>query len=64
MGIPSELNFNLPHLVEMLPKNTKIGIDDLLDATILCWTANRFYKGVGQTLPEKKITKDEFFIYV
>tara|TARA_A100001011_G_scaffold386539_1_gene462574 strand:- start:551 stop:1099 length:549 start_codon:yes stop_codon:yes gene_type:complete len=68
LDILNKLNFDLPRLVEMLPKNVNIGIDDLLDAAILCWTASRFFNGNIKTFPNSTLrdrqSKKEFFIYV
>ena len=40
----------------MLPKNVGVGIDDLFDAAILCWTANRIFNGRNRTFPSLKVT--------
>ena len=68
LRILTELNFNIPHLVEMVPPSAKIAIDDLFDAAILCWTANRLFKGENKTFPssglQKKDRKIESFITI
>ena len=68
LEILTNLNFQVTKLVEMLPKKAKIGIDDLLDAAILCWTASRFMSGDIKTLPSLEENNNsfssDFFIYV
>ena len=64
LDILNKLNFNLPNLVKMLPKKTTIGIDDLFDATILCWTANRFINGNSKTFPSSNNAQEKFFIHI
>ena len=54
LEILTELNFNVVKLVEMLPSRASIDVDDLLDAAILCWTANRFFYGENKTFPKLK----------
>ena len=49
--ILEQLGFRPPLLAEMLPENTPIKADDLLDATILCWVANKFYNGESKKFP-------------
>ena len=64
LDILNKLNFNLPNLVEMLPKRPRIGIDDLFDATILCWTASRLVNGNSKTFPNTDNNQSKSFIYV
>ena len=52
--ILEQLGFRPPILAEMLPKNTAVGADDLLDATILCWVASKFYNGESKKFPSTK----------
>ncbi len=66
LEILKELNFSMTKLVEMLPSCAKIEIDDLFDAAILCWTANRVFYGENKTFPrlkhQNKDAKNEPFI--
>jgi predicted RNase H-like nuclease len=49
--ILEQLGFRPPLLAEMLPESTAIGADDLVDATILCWVASKFYNGESKKFP-------------
>ena len=64
LDILNKLNFNLPNLVAMLPKKAGIRIDDLFDATILCWTANRIINGNGKTFPSSNNAHNKFLIHI
>ena len=64
LDILTKLNFDLPNLVKMLPNEASIAIDDLFDATILCWTASRFVNGSSKTFPEKNNSQNKFFIHI
>ena len=68
LEILAKLEFNVPELSQMIPKETKVGIDDLLDASILCWTAKRLLQGESRTLPASTLANEkndnEFFINV
>ena len=68
LDILTKLSFNLPKLVEMLPKSVGVEINDLFDATILCWTANRIFNGESKTFPRSETTNElstnKFFINV
>ena len=67
LHILEQLGFNLPLLAEMLPEKTGITADDLLDAAILCWTANKFYNGESKKFPsspkQSKTDYHDLFIY-
>lgn len=68
LEVLNNLKFKVSELAEMLPKDTAVGIDDLLDAAILCWTASRFVSGDIKTLPSftpgNEQSSSDFFIYV
>ena len=68
VGILNSLGFNLSELVEMLPKSALAKADDLIDATILCWTASRLSKGKNRKFPTEKIQKNSImnqpYIYI
>lgn len=51
LKILTELRFNLPELAEMLSTKVEFCVDDLFDAAILCWTANRVYHQENRTFP-------------
>ena len=59
LDILNKLNFNLQKLVEMLPENASLKIDDLFDAAILCWTASRYINGESRTLPNSHANKKD-----
>ena len=65
--ILEKLGFKIPILADMLPEKAAIGADDLLDAAILCWTANKFYNGKNKKFPSSempaKINSHDLFIY-
>lgn len=66
LAILSKLNFKLPDLVEMLPENANVSIDDLLDAAILSWSASRVSNGKSKTFPNSNNNRNskDFFIHV
>lgn len=53
--ILEKLGFKIPLLAEMLPEKNNVEADDLLDASILCWAASKFYNGENKRFPESEI---------
>ena len=48
----SKLGFNLCYLADQLSNSVEASADDLLDASVLCWSASRLATGQGKTIPE------------
>ena len=63
-AILNKLNFNLFKLAKMLPINCGVKIDDLFDATILCWTASRVFSGSSRTFPNSPSSVNSFCIHM
>ena len=59
--ILEQLGFRPPLLAEMLPENTAVGADDLLDAMILCWVARKFYNGESKKFPSTETSIRELY---
>ncbi|NBD31012.1 MAG: DUF429 domain-containing protein [Alphaproteobacteria bacterium] len=50
-GVLQRLGFDLASLARSLPDDAKAKPDDVIDAAILCWSAQRAALGTSQTIP-------------